>query len=152
MQELFGTLRTLLDDADGGPVIRQALVFATWRRIAGELLADHTAPVALEQKRLVVAVSSETWIRHLKELSGQMLYKLNAVAGASMVEFIEFTVDERAVKTERAKHPRVQALAEDATAMKDISSELLASAARIKDENLRDQFLHAAGNCLQRER
>lgn len=152
MQELFGTLHFLLDDTDGGPVIRQALVFATWRRIAGELLADQTAPVALHQRRLVVAVSSETWIRHLKELSGQMLYKLNAVAGASMVEFIEFTVDECAVKAERAKHPKAQTLAGDADAMKHISRDVRESAARIKDENLRDQFLHAAGNCLLRGR
>ena len=41
----------------------------------------NTRSVWLYQKHLIVAVGSETWKKHLEDLSGQMIFKLNSVLG-----------------------------------------------------------------------
>ena len=151
MLDLFRTLPALLSDIEGGSELREALVFAAWRRIAGEALAGHTAPVRLENATLIVAVSSLTWQRHLKDLGGQMLFKINAALGAPMVSYIQLDIDEAAVLNERGARPTVD---DDLRrqAEEEITPELSLAAATIEDEELRKQFLAAAGNCLIRKK
>lgn len=153
MLDLFRTLPGLLDDFEGSEAVREAIVFAAWRRITDETLASHAAPLRLEKRRFFVAVPSRMWEKQLEDLSGEMIYKLNAALGASFVTFIEFIVDEKAVLNARAR----QGTPVDETklrklAKKEISPELRNSAERIQDEALREQFLMAAGNCLVRQK
>ena len=149
MLDLFRTLSRVLHDAEDIDEIRQAIVFAAWRRIAGESLAEHAVPVGLEETTLVVAVSNVTWQRHLKDLCGQMVFKLNAALGAPMVTFIELRVDQNAVRPRKTDdhEAELRRLAEN-----EISLELRSAADKIEDEDLRKQFLLAAGNCLVRKR
>ncbi|HKP68106.1 MAG TPA: DUF721 domain-containing protein [Pyrinomonadaceae bacterium] len=149
MLDLFRTLSGVLRDAENVDEIRQAIVFASWRRIAGDSLAEHTVPLSLEDTTLVVAVSSITWQRHLKDLCGQMVFKLNAALGSPFVTFIELRVDENAVLGNRVTRDESE-LRELAEA--EISPELRSAADKIEDEELRKQFLLAAGNCLVRRR
>lgn len=151
MLELFRTLPTLVSDPEGAAAIKEALVFAAWRRIAGEALGEHTAPVKLEGATLTVAVLSLTWQRHLKDLGGQMLFKINAALGAPMVSFIQLDIDEAAVVRDRGTLRRRVDADMDRLAEREITAELKLAAAKIEDEELRNQFLAAAGNCLVRK-
>ena len=150
MLDIFRTLPGLMTDGHAAEEFRQALVFAAWRRIAGEALAEHTAPIRLEGSTLTVAVRSLTWQRHLKDLGGQMLFKINAALGTPMVSFIQLDIDEREVTREREARAGREGL-DLSDADEQIDSELLYAASKIEDEELRKRFLAAAGNCLVRK-
>ncbi|MEO8649693.1 MAG: DUF721 domain-containing protein, partial [Acidobacteriota bacterium] len=93
MQEIFRTLPRLLRELDADTELREAMIFAVWRRIAGSGLAEHAIPVCLEGPRLRIAVADRNWKRQLESLSGQMLFKLNAAVGTPSVSYIDFEID-----------------------------------------------------------
>lgn len=154
MNELFRALPALLRQMEDNESLRQAVVFAAWRRIAGEGLREHAVPLRLYQKHLIVAVMSETWKKHLEHLSGQMIFKLNSTLEQPLVTFIEFRVDEETVKQERAKHQKnaIDAETQRQLALEQVTPQMRHAADSIKDENLRYQFLLAAGSCLVRKK
>jgi hypothetical protein len=151
MLDVFRTLHHVLGDIDGADAVREAVVFAAWRRIAGEALAEHAVPVRLYDGTLSVAVSSITWQRHLKDLCGQMVFRINAALGVPTVTFIDLRIDEKAVLENRAEGTTGHYLNSD-DAVKEISPELARAADNIADDSLRRQFLLAAGSCLGRMR
>lgn len=153
MQDLFRALPKLLKEFEDAEEIREAVVFAAWRRIAGESLSEHTIPYRLFNKHLIVAVADKMWKRHLESLSGQMIFKLNSVLGQAVVTFIEFRVEAETLRTERAKHHKTQLSDEQLReiALDEVTPKLRHSADAIKDDNLRYQFLLAAGSCLARK-
>ena len=154
MNDLFRALPALLREFDDNETVREAVAFAAWRRIAGESLRQHAVPFSLYQKRLTVAVKSETWRKHLESLSGQMIFKLNSALGQAVVTFIEFRVDEKAVENEHRGH-RKQVLSDEELeelALDEVTAKMRRSADAIKDDNLRYQFLLAAGSCLARKK
>lgn len=153
MNDLFRTLPILLKEFEDNDAVRRAVVFAAWRKIAGASLAEHTAAIVLNKKHLLVAVASERWQKYLKDLSGQMIFKLNSALGQAVVTFIEFVVDEKAVLEEREKRggkefdeTEIRELAKKA-----ISPQLRAKANKIKDESLRKEFLKAASISLAKK-
>ncbi len=153
MQDLFRAFPALMSEFDRNAEMREALVFAAWRRVAGQLLEEQTAPLELDDLRLKVAVRSASWQRHLEDLSGQMIFKLNSVLGSAVVTFIEFTVDESAVENARAANERAATgLMLDETAVRSMAAPLNEKAAAISDDALREAFLLAAGSCLERKR
>lgn len=150
MLDVFRTLPFLAKQIENAAPLREAMIFAAWRRIAGETLASHAAPIRLEDSKLSIAVSNLTWQRHLKDLSGQLLFKLNAVVGSPTVTFLEFEINEPAVIASRGivrsnDETELRRMAE-----KELTPELTAAAMKIEDDDLRKQFLAAAGNCLVR--
>ena len=154
MNELFRALPALLQQFDENESVREAVTFAAWRRIAGESLRPHAIPLRLYQKHLIVAVSSETWKKHLEHLSGQMIFKLNSALGRAVVTFIEFRVDEQTIEEERAKN-RTTRLSEaelEEIALEEVTPKMRRAADAIKDDHLRYQFLLAAGSCLARKK
>ncbi len=154
MQDLFRSLPKLLKEFEDTPEVREAVVFAAWRNIAGESLSGHTIPFRLHNKHLIVHVADNTWKRHLETLSGQMVFKLNSVLGQAIVTYIEFRIDAEALRAERAKNKKSlltdQQLEE--IALDEVTPKLRHSADAIKDDNLRYQFLLAAGSCLARKK
>ena len=122
-------------------------------RLRGKVLADNTAPIALNKKHLVIAVNSERWEKYLKDLCGQMIFKINSVLGQAVVTFIEFTVDEKAVIEEREKRGGKQFDETEVRelAKKAISPKLRVQANKIKDESLRNEFLKAASISLAKK-
>lgn len=154
MNELFRALPALLKQFDENETVREAVTFAAWRKIAGESLSPHAIPLRLDQKHLTIAVSSEMWKKHLQNLSGQMIFKLNSVLGQAVVTFIEFRVDEKTVERERAKRRKTQLSDEELEeiALDEVTPKMRRSADAIKDDNLRYQFLLAAGSCLARKK
>lgn len=154
MNELFRAIPNLLDEFGDNPELREALVFAAWKRIAGESLNQHTVPFRLFGKHLVIAVADLMWKRHLELLSQQMIYKLNAAMNQELVTFIEFRIDEDTVKTERSKIAPKEISEEEfrELALENITPALRHSADSIKDDNMRYLFLLAAGSCLARKK
>jgi hypothetical protein len=83
-----------------------------------------------------------------------MIFKLNSTLKQAAVTFIEFRVDEKTVENERLKN-RKQTISDaefEDIALDEISSKLRHSADAIEDDNLRYQFLLAAGGCLSRKK
>jgi hypothetical protein len=154
MQDLFRALPKLLREFEETEEVREAVVFAAWRNIAGESLSEHTVPFRLFNKHLIVAVADKMWKRHLETLSGQMIFKLNSVLGQAVVTFIEFRIDEKLLEAERAKHQKNQLTDEqlEEIALNEVTPQMRRSADSIKDDNLRYQFLLAAGSCLARKK
>jgi hypothetical protein len=155
MNELFRALPALLKELNDNEDVREAVIFAAWRKIAGDGLREKAVPFRLYQKHLMVAVESEMWKRHLESLSGQMIFKINSALGQALVTFIEFRVVEEIIQAERGKTR--QNLIDDETmreaALEQVTPKLRIAADAIKDDNLRYQFLLAAGSALaQKER
>lgn len=150
MNELFRALPALLKEMGDNETVREAVVFAAWRRTAGDGLREKAVPFRLYQKHLIVAVENPMWKRHLESLSGQMIFKLNSMLGQALVTFIEFRVDDEAVAEERAKRRKTVMSDEELReiALENVTPQLRRRADAIKDENLRYQFLLAAGSAL----
>lgn len=153
MDDLFRSLPALLTQLDDDDSVREAVVFAAWRRAAGELLLEHTSQVNVIDKRLVIAVSSKAWQRNLEDLSGQMIFKINSLLGSAIVTYIEFRVDETLVrKAARCYGTSDETDKFESMAMAEITPNLIASAAAIGDDEMRKHFLLAAGTCLNRKK
>ncbi|MDQ6785660.1 MAG: DUF721 domain-containing protein [Acidobacteriota bacterium] len=154
MEDLFRALPKLLKEMSDSEEVREAVVFAAWRRIAGESLQSHAVAFRLFNKHLIVAVASKTWKKHLEFLSGQMIFKINSMLGQAAVTFIEFRIDEETVLQERAKTKTSTISDEELKeiALDEVTPKLRSSADAIKDDNLRYQFLLAAGSALARKK
>ena len=150
MDELFRALPALLNQMGDNEKVREAVIFAAWRRIAGEGLREKAVPSRLYQKHLVVAVESEMWRKHLESLCGQMIFKINSALSQAVVTFIEFRVDEETIHAERLKNRRNSMSDEELReiALEQVTPKLRRAADSIKDDNLRYQFLLAAGSSL----
>jgi hypothetical protein len=142
MEQLFKSLPEVLQAVGRAPATDEALVFAAWRRCAGEALGSRTTPQQFFEKRLVISVADETWRRHLEDLSPQMIARLNALLGDGTVRFIEFRIDPRPA-TARIETAEDQPLTADPM--------LTSAAAAITDEQLRQRFLEAAASCLSKK-
>jgi len=154
MQDLFRALPKLLREFEDTEEVREAVAFAAWRKIAGEALCEHAVPVRLFNKHLIVAVIDKMWKRHLESLSGQMIFKLNSVLGQAVVTFIEFRIDEETLREQHSKRQAKQISDEQhrEIALEEVTPKMRSAADNIKDDNLRYQFLLAAGSCLARKK
>ncbi len=153
MNELFRALPKLLKEFDDNEELREAVTLAAWRKIAGESLRKHAVPFRLFNKHLIVAVRDNMWKRHLETLSGQMIFKINSVLGQAVVTFIEFRIDEETI-LQKTKNEQGSTLSDEELreiALDEVTPKLRGAADAIKDDNLRYQFLLAAGSCLARK-
>ncbi|MBC7796502.1 MAG: DUF721 domain-containing protein [Pyrinomonadaceae bacterium] len=154
MKSIFHTLPQMLQAETNAEHLDEAFIFAAWRRVIGENLRERAVPFRVFNKNLIVAVSDETWKKHLESLAGQMLFKLNAALEKATIEFIEFRVDSETVNAERDKHFKTEksALENQRIALAHIPPNVAKAAENISDENLRRNFLLAAGSCMARKK
>ena len=148
MDAVFRTLPGVFEAIDASDEVRQAFVYAAWKRVAGAQLTERTVPLSLDGKRLAIAVADKTWQRNLESLAPQLLFRLNATLGRPLVEFIEFRIDAPALEAS-IDDVNDQAIRPDST---EIPREVVDSAAVIKDDQLRRLVLIAAANCLSRNK
>ncbi|MFL6227538.1 MAG: DUF721 domain-containing protein [Pyrinomonadaceae bacterium] len=153
MDDLLRALPNLLKAAGDSEEVAEAAAFVAWRRVAGEQLRGQAVPFRLHRKMLVVAVPDSAWQKQLEAVANQFIFRLNSALGHAVVTYIEFRVDAKTVREERARlrendydHERHErrALARART--------LNADAAAIKDETLRRHFLLAAGSYLEAQK
>ena len=154
MRDILSSMPAILQRLEGGDAAAEAMVFVAWKNVVGETLEQHAVPVRLIKRKLFVAVSSETWRKQVADLAPQMVFKLNGALGASVVSFVEFRVDSKAVWAHR--HKTEDRTASDAEwsrlAANEITTAMEDAAGAIADEKLRNVFLAAAGSSLARTR
>ncbi|MBK9216628.1 MAG: DUF721 domain-containing protein [Chloracidobacterium sp.] len=92
MQQLFTVLPAVLKQIEHTPRAEESVVFAAWRRSAGEPLSRRAVPIQYADKKLVVAVEDKTWQKHMQALAPQLVARVNEAAGEGMVEYIEFRI------------------------------------------------------------
>jgi hypothetical protein len=152
MEDLFQALPKLLRAAGESEEVLEAASFAAWRRVAGEALRGCAVPFRLFNKRLIVSVPDTTWRKQLEQVSPQLIFRLNSLLGQALITYVEFRVDPRTVREERARLGRrshYERLAQEDDALRR-AEELDDAASAIHDETLRRRFLLAAGSCMNR--
>ena len=148
MDDIFSALPVLLDRHNDNEDVRRAVIFAVWRRIAGESLAGRATPVDLGENRLTVAVADRNWQRNLEQLAKEMIFKMNYIFGTPEVKFIEFVIDAEALRPSTMRTDRSEF---EAAALDQINDPLRKAADGIEDDEMRRRFLLAAGSCLARK-
>jgi hypothetical protein len=151
MEALFRSLPALLEALPDNENVREAVVFAAWRKIAGDQLGTHTAPIGFKEGRLSVAVADNSWKKNLASLTSQMIFKINSAMGSAVVTYIEFIVDVKKVQKPTVGRNTAAETANEKVVASEITPELEQSAAVIGDEKLRNEFLLAAASCLARK-
>ena len=141
----ISTLPGVFDAIEASDEVRDAFIFAAWRSVAGEQVFERTAPLSVENKRLVIAVTDKTWKRNLETLASQLLFKLNASLGKPLVDFIEFRISPSDIVPSDFS-------TEDVEDELPPPVELAVSARAIRNEELRATVLKAAANCLSRRK
>lgn len=144
MDAFFRTLPGLIEAMDNSEEVRDAFVFAAWRRIAGEQITERTEQLAVTENKLVIAVEDRSWQRNLETLAAQLLFKLNATLKNISIVRIEFRIDPAAL-TKR----NIASANKEANAFV-LPEEIAASVQTIADEKLRNTVSRAAENCLAR--
>ncbi len=92
MDQLFTVLPSILKQVEHSPRAVESVVFAAWRRAAGEPLSRRAVPVDFTEKRLTIAVEDKTWQKPMQELAPQLLARINHSVGDGTVEYIEFQI------------------------------------------------------------
>jgi hypothetical protein len=137
MQALLKSLPVLLELNDV-PEMRQAVAIAVWPLAVGEKLKEHSKPLRLTERILMVAVPDARWKSEFEHHAPQIVYKLNAAAGRSIIARIHCLVDAAAFKGVR------NASAKNETATEPVDLKVLKAAESIADTDLRKHFIAAA--------
>lgn len=140
MEQLFAALPQLLKDLGANRAVEEQMIFAAWRRVAGEMLNERTKPLEYFENRLTVAVEDQNWQRNLETLAPEMVAKLNGATEQGTIKYVEFRIDKNAI--ERLQNSNIERTADD------VSDSLKSAAADITDDRLRKSFLEAAGAYL----
>lgn len=145
MDQLFKPLLRLLESAENVDEIRFVLVKVAWNRVAGDTLRQHAIAVALRGQTLTVAVADAVWQKQLESMARQLLYRLGALVGQTLVTYLEFKIDPAAFKSAGNASRHVV----DRHSAK-VPVELVSAAAAIEDPKLRRLFLGAATSAMSR--
>ena len=146
MDQLINSLPALLRAAGDVEEVATAAAQAAWNHVAGYALRRHALATALHESRLTVAVSDVVWQRQLQSMSGQLVYRLNALLGAGTVTFIEFRVDPELLEAKLGKPKSIDMPADHLP----LPVALVSAASSIHNPELRRAFLGAAGSSLRR--
>lgn len=144
MDAFFRTLPGLVEAMEGSDEVRDAFVFAAWRRVAGEQVAERTEPVEFVDGILAVAVEDRSWQRNLETLAPQLLFKLNAALKNVQIKRIEFRIDPTIAKRKASAKTK-------GSAGITLPVEVTESLNEISNERLRNAVKGAAENCLARK-
>lgn len=146
MQTLFQALPVILRKAGGDPQVEEQIAFAFWRKIAGDGLSSHSAPVAFTDQTLRVAVTDRTWKTQLEKLAPEYIARMARLSGTPLVTRLDFQIDPGTVSSHLT--PTVSPLEFQNT--EEITRDLQDAAATIRDEDLRRIFLEAAAHSIER--
>ena len=117
-----------------------------WSKAAGAGLRRHTIPVRLVSKTLIVAVADPIWQKQLQHMSAELIFRINNLLQGNLIDAIEFRVDAGALKSNRPTN--IASVEEPKN--QPAPTELLFAASAIADEELRERFVRAAQNCIER--
>lgn len=137
-------------DRKGHGRLLQAGILPAWEKVAGPMVAEHTAKAHLRGGELMVYVDSPVWATELSALAGPYRDAINEEIGRNVVRSVRFAVSAK-VDRERA-HRRREAETDAGRAEERVTPVALSeaelaqvreSAATIPDERLREAVLRA---------
>jgi hypothetical protein len=133
----------ILERAGNNRELSEAAAIIAWKRVAGEGLARHARPTILRETKLTVEVADDVWKKQLQRMSVELISRVNRLLKRELVKTIEFRVNPALSKssTREPKQTRHGELLPD---------NIISSAAGIEDPDLRERFIRAATNCIDR--
>lgn len=91
--ELGEVIRGLLREGPMRRGLALGRLTRAWESVVGPALARETAPVALDDRGLVVAASSGAWAAQLKFLAGEIAKRANDVLGGGEIDSVRVVVE-----------------------------------------------------------
>ncbi|TAG08903.1 MAG: DUF721 domain-containing protein [Verrucomicrobia bacterium] len=70
----------------------QQEVIDAWKKLAGEVVASHSAPVSIRNGHLILRVTQPTMRHHLEQMKPLLLKRLQSVLGAEAIRSIQFSL------------------------------------------------------------
>jgi hypothetical protein len=136
-------LPKILERAGDNRELSEAAAIIAWKRVAGDGLARHAKPIMLRDTTLTVQVADDVWKKQLQRMSAELISRVNRWLKRELVKTIDFRVNPALSKssTREAKQTRNGELLPD---------NIISSAAKIEDPDLRERFIRAAMNCIDR--
>jgi len=147
MIDLSLLLPRLLNATESNPELAETVAKLAWTRAAGEGLRNHAVPFRLYRRTLIVSVADAIWQKQLRQMSPEFIYRINKLLGRCVVDDIEFRIDPAAVDWVRSRIPAPRQSRNERRAP---IPELVSAAHSIADPELRDRFIRAAENCIER--
>ena len=135
-------LPKILERAGNNREFSEAAAIIAWKRVAGEGLSRHAKPTMLRDAMLTVEVADDVWKKQLQQMSAELISRLNKLLKREVVKAIDFRVNPALSKTSTGAAR--QHLPEP------LPDKIISSAAGIEDPGLREQFMRAATNCIDR--
>lgn len=146
MNNLISLLPKLIDAAGENPELTEMVAKIAWTRAAGEGLRAQAVPLRFTKQTLTVAVADAIWQSQLGAMKGELLGQINRLLGRNLIKSIEFKIDQDAIAA--MKVPATES--QRPSGLESLPLDLLSAAATIDDEELRQRFVRAAGNCIER--
>lgn len=133
------------------PKLLEHKLLMNWSEIAGEQIAAHTRPDQIKFKKLYLIAESSVWIQHLTFLKPELIEKINAAAGRSLITDVVLRVG----TMERAEP--VRETGESGEVIASVPSpqslaEAQAHAAAVTDPELRAKLTDVIAQALSRQR
>lgn len=75
---------------DSLPLVRQCGLLSLWSQVVDERVGQHTNPVKISNKVLLVETSNPVWAQELNFLKTALVEKFNKLAGEPAIENIRF--------------------------------------------------------------
>jgi hypothetical protein len=148
MIDLARLLPKLLKATGTNPEMAEIAARIAWTRAAGNGLRPHAVPFRLFRKTLIVAVADPIWQKQLQMMAAELVFRINQLLDGPVVDFIEFRIDPATVAKARARTwPDKASSSEGRT---PIPADVLSAAGNIADPDLRQRFVRAAENCINR--
>jgi len=143
------------------PKLLEHKLLKNWPEIAGEQIAAHTRPDQIKFKKLHLIAESSVWLQHLTFLKPELIEKINAAAGRSLITDVVLRVGQvpRAdrevrgsgfeVEPEIPDHELQTSNLEPSASLRE---EAAAHAASVTDPELRAKLTDMIAQALSRQR
>jgi len=89
-ESIHSGLAGVLASWAGDPEVRARIVTRAWASVVGEQVARRTEARSFEDGVLEVAVLDRSWEATLREMSGELLHRMNRTLGQRMLERIRW--------------------------------------------------------------
>ncbi|MGV0635593.1 DUF721 family protein [Mycolicibacillus trivialis] len=90
-QPLGAATRDLARHRGWSPRVAEGTLFAQWRAVVGDQIADHADPTGLRERVLSVSADSTAWATQLRMMQNQLLAKIAAAVGDGVVTALKIT-------------------------------------------------------------
>jgi hypothetical protein len=134
-------LPKILERAGSNRELSEAAAIIAWKRVAGEGLVRHTKPTMLRHMTLTVEVADEVWKKQLQRMSLELISRVNKLMKRELVTAIDFRINPALGRPKTASRKDYY---------EPLPDNVISAAAQIDDPELRERFMRAASNCIDR--